>query len=204
MDTVFHDWPAEADRRCCLCLQVRKELADGCADAVQQAQRLAAATQSDLVNRLQQQDSSTQEALSKQQAEQAALKQQLQDQANALTKQQRDQQEALAQQQRQQVAALQQQEEQQAGKLAAATTQLQKDLDEKLSELELLLTGRVNDTSAGKTALTDAKLAEIRWASAGANDVVSVAACSLSLLRVGVHTARCCLMASGGWCVWQH
>lgn len=143
-------------------MQLRKELADGCADAVQQGQRLAAAMQSDLVNRLQQQDSSTQEALSKHQADQAALKQQLQDQADALTKQQRDQQEAMAQQQRQQAAVLQHQDEQQASKLAAATTQLQKDLDGKLSELELLLTGRVNDTSAGKTALTDAKLAEIR------------------------------------------
>jgi hypothetical protein len=92
-------------------------MSDGCADAVQQAQRIAAAMQSDLVTRLQQQDSSTQQALSKQQAAQDALKQQLQDQAASISKQQAAQHEALTQQEQQQRTAL-----------AQTTVQLQKEV----------------------------------------------------------------------------
>jgi len=139
-------------------LQLRKEVSAGCTDAVQQAQRLAAAMQSDLVGRLQQQEAATQQALKQQQTAQEALEQQhttltqqLKEQAAAATKQQ----EVLAQQQKQQA-------EQQAAAMAKATAGLRDEVDGKLSELELLLTGRVNDTSAGKAALTDSKLAEIR------------------------------------------
>lgn len=136
-------------------LQLRKELSDGCADAVQQAQRIAAAMQSDLVTRLQAQDSSTQQALSKQQAAQDALKQQLQDQAAALTQQ-------LSQQQQAGQEALSQHQKQQSAALAQTAADLQKEVDGKLSELELLLTGKVKEGSAGKAALTDTKLAELR------------------------------------------
>jgi hypothetical protein len=125
---------------------------------VQQAQRLAAAMQSDLVSHLQQQEASTQQSLAKQQNAADTLKQQLQDQTAAtdkLSKQQQEQQAALAAQQKQQ-------QEQQAAALAKAATDLRKEVDGKISELELLLTGRVNDTTTGKAALTDAKLAEIR------------------------------------------
>lgn len=142
--------------------QVRKELAAGCADAVQQAQRLAAAMQSDLVTRLQQQETDTQKAISQQHAAQAALQKQLQEEASAQAKQH---QEALTQQQKQQEALAQQQKqqaEQQAAAAAKAASELRSEVDGKLSELELLLTGRVNDTTAGKAALTDTKLAEIK------------------------------------------
>lgn len=98
-------------------MQLRKEMSDGCADAVQQAQHIAAAMQSDLVTRLQQQDNSSQQALSKQQAAQDALKQQLQDQAATLSKQQAAQHEALTKQEQQQRAAL-----------AQTTVQLQKEV----------------------------------------------------------------------------
>lgn len=155
-------------------VQLRKEITDGCADAVQQAQRLAAAMQSDLVSRLQQQEASTQQALAKRQNAADTLMQQLQDQTAAtdkLSKQQMEQQAALTAQQKQQTeqqAALtaqqKQQQEQQAAALAKTTADLRKEVDVKVSELELLLTGRVNDTTTGKAALTDTKLAEIRWA----------------------------------------
>lgn len=98
-------------------MQLRKEMSDGCADAVQQAQRIAAAMQSDLVTRLQQQDNSSQQALSKQQAAQDALKQQLQDQAATISKRQAAQHEALTKQEQQQRAAL-----------AQTTVQLQKEV----------------------------------------------------------------------------
>jgi chromosome segregation ATPase len=130
-------------------------MADGCADAVQQAQHLAAAMQSDLVGRLQQQEAATQQALSHQQAASDALKQQLQDQATTLTAAQQARLDALEGQQKQQAEA-------QAAALSQAGTDLRKEVDAKLSGLEATLTGCVNDTSAGKAALTDSKLTEIR------------------------------------------
>lgn len=139
----------------CSAPQLRKEVASGCADAVQQAQHLAAAMQSDLVGRLQQQEASTQQALTKQQAAADALKQQLQDQAAALTAQQQERLETLAAQQKQQ-------SEVQAAALSQAGSDLRREVDAKLNQLELMLTGRVNDMSAGKAALTDSKLTEIR------------------------------------------
>ena len=136
--------------------------------------------QSDLVNRLQQQDTATQQALTKQQAACAALEQQhadvskqLKEQAGAVAKQQQQQQEALAKQEKL-ATTLQQHAEQQVSALAKATSGLREEVDGKLSQLELLLTGRVNDTSTGKAALTDAKVAEmrcVRWC------------CSLVLIR---------------------
>lgn len=128
---------------------------------MQQAQRLAAAMQSDLVSRLQQQETSTQQALAKQQNTTDALKQQLQDQTAALSKQQQEQQAALTAQQRQQADA----QAAQAAALEKTGADLRKEVDVKLRELETSLTGRVNDTTAGKAALTDSKLAEIRYGS---------------------------------------
>lgn len=139
----------------CPAPQLRKEVADGCADAVQQAQHLAAAMQSNLVGRLQQQEASTQQALTKQQAAADALKQQLQDQAAALTAQQQERLDTLAAQHKQQSQA-------QTATLSQAGSDLRSKVDAKLSKLELTLTGRVNDMSAGKAALTDSKLTKIR------------------------------------------
>jgi hypothetical protein len=135
-------------------VQLRKEVSDGCADAVQQAQRLAAGMQADLVSRLQQQEASAQQALAKQQNAADTLKQQFQDQNAATDK--------LSKQQQEQQAALAAQEEQQAAALAKVTADLRKEVDVKISELELVLTGRVNDTTNNKGAFIDAQLADIR------------------------------------------
>jgi hypothetical protein len=131
---------------------LRQELVASCADSVQQAQRLAAAMQAEVLGRLQQ----------------------------ALA----EQQQALKQQRQEQAAGFGQQAEQQGAALSRAVKQLQEETDGKLSELELTLTGRVNDTSAGKAALTEAKLGELRaeW-TAAVEASAAVAATQLQQLK---------------------
>lgn len=115
---------------------------------MQQAQQLVSAMQAETLARLQQQ----QEAAAAT-TQQALLEQRAQVQQHGLL---------LEQQAAQQRQALEQHSQSQAAALSRTVGELQQETDQKLGALQSLLTGRVDDTSAGKAALTDAKLAELR------------------------------------------
>ena len=85
--------------------------------------------------------------------------------------------------------------------------QLRGEIDDKLNELELMLTGKVAATTDGKAALTDSKIEEIRWeARAGIKDLCfwfwavadSVSGCKVQHFADAVCVCVYCWGGGGG------